>query len=161
MPWIPLALAAAGTVAGVVGANKQAKAVSAANATNDARLAQQDQSAWNAYLLSRGVNPAGSTTGQLPANAEAVNFKLPLYAKANFTVPGAQKTWRKKGSTIPVGTLARGTTSFQTDPSSNPYVMAAGSPDSGKSSFKNDLLIGNPLGIGGEDRSFLDPFGIF
>ena len=141
------------------GSKKQTDAVEDANAANDARLAKQDQSAWNAYLLSRGVNPAGTATGTLPTSAEAVNFKLPLYARASFTKPGATKTWRKKGSTVAPGTLARGNTSFAQPAASNPYVLPAGS--TGGSSRTNDLLIGNPLGIGGKDRSFLDPLGIF
>lgn len=151
--------AALGAGASMYGANKQSKDNAAANATNDARLAKQDQSAWNAYLLSLGIKPNRATTGELPTTNEAVNRKLPAWASASFTKPGAQKTWRKKGSTAPVGTLARGTTNFQSAPASNPYVMAAGTSGAGNTRTE-DFLIGNPAGIGGKDRSFMDPLGI-
>lgn len=123
MMWVGIGSAVLGAGTSLYGANKQAKSVAEANATNDARLAEQNQSAWNAYLLSRGVNPAGAATGSLPSNPQPVNSKLPLWATSSFAKPGATKTWRKKGSgTPPVGTLARNT-SFSGAPSSNPYVI--------------------------------------
>lgn len=134
MSAVALGIGVAGVAANVYGANKQAKAVDAANATNDARLAKQDQSAWNAYLLSLGIKPGGAATGSLPTNPEAVNRKLPFYANASFTRPGAQKTWRKKGTTVAPGMLSR--TGFSPSASSNPYVpqnMAV--PGGGGNSF--------------------------
>lgn len=129
MSAIALGVGLAGVGASIYGANKQAKAVKEANTTNDARLARQDQSAWNAYLISRGVNPGGAATGMLPTNPEAVNFKLPLYARASFTRPGAQKTWRKKGTAVAPGTLSRNT--FMPSASANPYVPQIPLPQSG------------------------------
>lgn len=122
--WGALASIAVPALTSLIGSNKQAKAVKEANATNDARLAKQDQSAWNAYLFSRGVNPGGAATGTLPTTAEAVNFKLPLYARAAFTKPGATKTWRKKGTTVAPGTLTRTPSTFSpANTAVNPFVM--------------------------------------
>lgn len=111
MSWIAVATIGAGALgAGVsaYGAKKQSKAVESANEANDARQAEQNQSAWNAYLISRGINPAGAKTGELPQNAQAVNSKLPLWATANFKTPGSQMTWRKKGSSPTPNSLVMG-----------------------------------------------------
>jgi hypothetical protein len=156
--WVAVGVGVAGIAAGAYGSAKQSKDNKAAQAQNAGLQEQQNAQAWANYLMTRGVNPAGAATGQLPANPQAINARLPLWATANFAKPGAAKTWRKKGSTAPVNTLTRGST-FASTPAVDPYTQAA--PASQGSSFKNDLLIGNPLGIGGKDRNFLDPLGIF
>ena len=160
MLWVGVGSAVLGAGASAYGANKQAKAVKAASAENAASQDAQNASAWANYLMTRGVNPAGAATGQLPSNPQAINSRLPLWASASFRQPGTQKVWRKKGTGTPsVGTLARGS-SFNTVPVEQLPIPAA-SASGGGSSRTNDLLIGNPLGIGGKDRSFFDPLGIF
>lgn len=77
---LPYIVAAAGTAASVYGANKQASAVSDANAANQATQAQQNQASWNNYLLTRGVYGNNAPTGTIPQGAQAVNTKLPLWA---------------------------------------------------------------------------------
>jgi len=85
------------------GANKQAKANAAAQADNKALQEEQNRSAWASYLMSRGVNPAGAQTGQLPSNPQPINARLPLWATASFSK--GPKKWRKKGAYAPAGTL--------------------------------------------------------
>lgn len=159
MMWVGIGTGVAGLAAGAYGANKQSKAVKAASAENAAQQDKQNASAWANYLMTRGVNPAGAATGQLPSNPQPINTRLPFWASASFRTPGTQKVWRKKGTGTPaVGTLSRGS-AFATAPVEALPNPAASS--SGGSSRTNDLLIGNPLGIGGKDRSFFDPLGIF
>jgi hypothetical protein len=159
--WVAVAIGGSAVLgAGVtmIGANKQSKAIKDAQNTNAELQGQQNNSAWQAYLMSRGLDPMGATAGNMPGGVRAINAKLPLWATVNMKVPGAKPTWRKKGSNAPANTLARlpavaaEPTSVWAEP-----AMAGG----GGSSRTNDLLIGNPLGIGGKDRSFFDPLGIF
>lgn len=108
MPWlIPAVTAVAGIGTSLYGANKQAKANQAAQAENARLQEQQNAQAWANYLMTRGVNPAGATSGQIPANPQAINARLPLWATANFAKPGARKTWRKVGSSPTPNTLSR------------------------------------------------------
>lgn len=156
--WVAVGVGVAGVATSMYGANKQSKDNKAAQAQNAALQEQQNAQAWANYLMTRGVNPNGAATGQIPTNPQAINSRLPLWATANFAKPGAQKTWRKKGSTPTANTLSRGGTYYNA-PSADPYTQAA--PAKEGSSKMNDILIGNPLGIGGKDRNFLDPLGIF
>jgi len=103
-----LLVGAGGIGASLYGANKQSKATQEAASLNDARQAEQNAAAWANYLMTRGINPSGAQTGQIPANPQAINARLPLWATANFARPGATKTWRKKGTTAPANTLTRG-----------------------------------------------------
>lgn len=89
--------------ASVYGANKQASATEAAQQANQASTASSNLSAWQNYLLSRGVNPSGVTaTGQMPASTNtstgAYNTKLPLWANVGSTF-GQPKRYVKAGST--------------------------------------------------------------
>ncbi len=144
--------------ASLYGANKASKDNKAAQAANAELQTQQNNSAWQSYLMSRGVNPQGAAAGVIPAGPP-INARLPLWATANFKVPGAQPTWRKKGTTMPANTLSR-VSSFGTygSPVATDTAPAGGG---GGNSRTKDILIGNPLGIGGKDRSFFDPLGIF
>ncbi len=158
--WIGIGAAVLGAGASLYGANKQSKAVKDAAATNATSQDAQNQSAWASYLMSRGVNPSGASTGTIPSNPQAINAKLPLWANAAFS--SGPKGWRKKGTGgAPVGTLAP-TTFAQpaADPSATASALTQPAADKGSSKI-NDILIGNPLGIGGADRSWFDPLGIF
>lgn len=145
-----------GAGASIYGANKQSKAQQAASAQNQESVDKQNASAWASYLLSRGVNPNGVATGQIPTNPVAVNSRLPLWANVQrsgraspgFRIGGAGGNVRLAPS-APASAM----------PVSEP--VAAPVSSGGGSSRTNDLLIGNPLGIGGKDRSFFDPLGIF
>jgi hypothetical protein len=95
--------AAVGAGVSMYGANKQAKANQAATATNARLQEEQNRSAWASYLMSRGVNPAGAQTGQLPSNPQAINSRLPLWATASFSK--GPKKWRRKGAYAPAGTI--------------------------------------------------------
>lgn len=161
MSAIALGVGLAGVAASAYGASQQNKAVKGANAQNAALQDEQNQSAWNAYLLSRGINPTGAATGQIPQNAQAVNSRLPLWATANFKNPGAKPTWRKKGSSPTPNSLVL---SSQLVGSPTAGAGAASQPKDGATkdpSKVQDILMGNPFGLGGKDRSWLDPFGIF
>ncbi len=161
MSAIALGVGLAGAAASVYGANKQKKSVDAANTANAGLQAEQNQSAWNAYLLSRGINPTGAVTGQIPQNAQAVNTRLPLWATASFKKPGAQPTWRKKGSGPTPNSLVTASQLVGAPSTTGTELVALPSNGSKGPSKVEDFLIGNPLGIGGKDRNFLDPFGIF
>ena len=156
--WVAVGVGVAGVAASAYGANKQSKDNKAAQNQNVASQEEQNRLAWANYLMTHGLNPANAQTGVLPANGQAINSRLPLWATANFARPGAQKTWRKKGTTPTAGQLTRGMAYEQ--PALSTALATTGTGEGG-SSFKNDLLIGNPLGIGGKDRNFLDPLGIF
>lgn len=95
--WIIPALAGAGGIAaGVFGANKQAGTIEDANKANIASQDKTNAAAWSAYLMTRGVNPNGAVTGQIPTNPQAINSRLPLWANANFAT--GRTGWRKKGA---------------------------------------------------------------
>lgn len=83
-----LVVGALGAGATAYGANKQSKAQQAASASNAASQDKTNASAWASYLMSRGVNPNGATTGQIPTNPQAVNTRLPLWATVNRTAGG-------------------------------------------------------------------------
>ena len=87
--WVAVAIggsAIVGAGVGLYGANKQSQNVSDTNAANAQLQTQQNNSAWQAYLLSRGVNPQGATAGNMPATMQATNTRLPLWA--TWTMPG-------------------------------------------------------------------------
>lgn len=70
-----------GAGATVYGAVTQQKASNAANAANQANVTQANNESWTNYLMSRGINPGGVVPyGTIPANAPAINTKLPLWA---------------------------------------------------------------------------------
>lgn len=71
----------------------------AANNENQALQAKQNQSAWAAYLMSRGVNPNGAETGTIPSNPQAINSKLPLWA--TWKIPATPGTAGNPGTTTP------------------------------------------------------------
>lgn len=84
--WGAAIAGALGVGASLYGANKQAKDNQAAQSQNADLQAQQNNSAWQAYLMSRGINPMGATAGTIPTGAQAINSKLPLWA--TMTIPG-------------------------------------------------------------------------
>ncbi len=159
--WVGIGIAALGAASTAYGANKQAKANTAAANTNAAAQDKQNQSAWASYLLSRGVNPNGAATGEIPTNPQPVNAKLPLWANASFSTGPAG--WRKKGSGgAPVGTLAPATYAQPApDPSTTAAAVAQPSGSSGNSLNNTAVNILNPLGIGGKNKNWYDPLGIF
>lgn len=159
MMWVGIGSLAVGAGTTIYGANKQSKDNKAAQAQNAELQDKQNAAAWANYLMQRGLNPNGAVTGQIPTSGQAINTKLPLWASANFAAPGAKSRWVKKGTLPTRNTLARQTyTQAPALPASTTAAASSGSEDSSR---LNDVLIGNPLGIGGKDRSFLDPLGIF
>ncbi len=164
--WVAIGVGVAGVAVSAYGANKQSKDNKAAIASNATLQDEQNRSAWASYLMSRGVNPAGAQTGQIPANPQAINAKLPLWANASFA--SGPKVWRKKGSGgAPVGTLGPVTYYQPAAPVAAPVAApTTGSPGGGMFDRTNKQLVadigtGNLLGLGGKDRSFFDPLGIF
>lgn len=99
MMWVGIGSLALGTGASLYGASRQAGAVRDANAQNAELQREQNQSAWNAYLLSRGINPGGAATGEIPSNPQPVNSRLPLWANVERS-PQARQGFR-------IGTGAR------------------------------------------------------
>lgn len=101
---------ALGAGAAIYGANKQSKDNQKAIDANTASVNKADNSAWNNYLLTRGLyTGGGAPTGTIPGMAPggAVNTKLPFWANAsapapstnpllNNSTPGAGSTWVKK-----------------------------------------------------------------
>ncbi len=171
--WVAIGVGVAGAAASVYGANKQSKAAKDAAATNAGAQDAQNQSAWASYLMSRGVNPQGAATGEIPTNPQAINAKLPLWANAAFS--SGPVGWRKKGSGgAPVGTLgqlpmapgqstADALTSNATPAGSNPstasklgtYAINAAAPGLGT------VLSGKPVTVGNVLKDALNPFGWF
>lgn len=85
---LALSAAAAGVGATLYGANKQAKANQSAQNANIAQQDKQNDAAWTAWLMSKGVQPTSSVTyGTMPAAgaSKAVNTRLPLWANVNFS----------------------------------------------------------------------------
>lgn len=111
--------AIAGLGVSAVGISQQNKANNAANATNQEAIAKADQSAWNSYLMGRGIYGGNAAPGVIPTNAQAVNSKLPLWANVTRTpAGGGTARWVKKG-TIPTpatSTLATTMPGQQTQP---------------------------------------------
>lgn len=151
-------LIGAGVSAGaaIYGANKQSKDNKAANAQNAESQAEQNRIAWANYLMTRGVNPAGAATGQLPSNPQAINSRLPLWANVQrqgtasrgFRIPG-----RNAGPRLSAGA---GFSTAATDPAA--AVAADGKP-SGSQRVANFL---DPLNVSvGKNKNFLDPLGLF
>lgn len=96
MAWVAAATAVIGAGTSIYGANKQSDAIADANRINQQTQTDQNRAAWAAYLMTRGVNPTGAATGQIPTNPQAINTRLPLWANANFAT--GKTGWRKKGS---------------------------------------------------------------
>jgi hypothetical protein len=86
MMWVGIGTAVLGAGTSIYGANKQKQAQQDANNANQASIADADQSAWNAYLMQRGLNAGGTAPfGVIPQNAQAVNQKLPLWANVRMS----------------------------------------------------------------------------
>lgn len=99
LPWLaaaaPALLGAAGIGASLIGANKQSKDQAAADAQNRAAAAESDRVAWQRYLMQRGLYAGPNVaTGEIPAYAQSVNSRLPLWANATFKT--SAPTWRRK-----------------------------------------------------------------
>lgn len=94
--WVAVAIggsAIVGAGVGLYGANKQSQAVADTNKQNAELQTQQNNSAWQAYLMSRGLNPQGSAAGVIPTNPQPINARLPLWANVNVTT--GPKTWTR------------------------------------------------------------------
>lgn len=159
MIWVGIGTAVLGAGVNYMGQQQQKKSNAAAIASNEANQDKQNNSAWQSYLLSRGVNPAGATAGNIPGNAQAVNTKLPLWAVANFKTPGGSTGWRKKGSAA--GTLAPMPAYATGAPAVDPNASAAAADGkvSGTQRVANFL---DPLNVSvGKNKNFLDPLGLF
>ena len=162
MMWVGIGSAVLGAGASLYGANKQAGASKDAANQNAALQDKQNQAAWANYLMTRGLNPNGAVTGQLPTNPQAINTRLPLWATANFAAPGTKSRWVKKGTVPTAGTLA--TTSYTPAPvapvSAGEMAGASGNGSGGKQGIA-DILDPLNLAIGNNRNNFFDPLGIF
>lgn len=78
--WVAISVAAVGAGTSIYGASQQRVANNKAADANQKAQADQNAAAWSNYLMSRGLNPAGAQTGQIPQNAQAINQRLPLWA---------------------------------------------------------------------------------
>jgi len=159
MLWVGIGTAVVSAGTSLYGANKQSKDNKAAQAQNAALQGEQNQSAWASYLMSRGVNPAGAQTGQLPTNPQAINAKLPLWASVKRS-PQVAQGFRLGARKNVAPRLSMTPQNFQNTNAADADAAAV-TPSKKGSSNMNDILIGNPLGIGGKDRSWYDPLGIF
>lgn len=104
MSWVSAAIAGAGLVTNLYGANKQRQDQKGADSTNRAAIAKADQDQWNAYLLQRGLNGGGAVPyGQVPTNAAPVNTRLPLWSNLTTGMqPSAGPLVRRKAGAPPV-----------------------------------------------------------
>ena len=99
---LAIGLGAAALIGGgttLIGANEQSKATAAANTANQDEQAGINQTAWDNYLLARGLNTGANPapTGTVPTSgATAANTKLPLWANVN--VSGTPTQWTKTGT---------------------------------------------------------------
>jgi hypothetical protein len=106
MSAIATAVIASGVIGAGVnmhGANKQAKATSAANSANLASQQESERQNWIRYLMTRGITPTADTrTGEVPGAVPggAMNTKLPLWANVvTQNVPGLAT--KAKQGTVP------------------------------------------------------------
>jgi hypothetical protein len=83
--WVAVAVGVVGAGASAYGANKQAKANKSAQNQNAQLQQDENNSAWQSYLMSRGLDPMGATAGTIPTGAPAINAKLPLWANVNVS----------------------------------------------------------------------------
>lgn len=98
MMWVGIGSAVLGAGTSLYGASQQRVANNKAADANQKAQADANQASWANYLMSRGLNPAGATTGQIPQNAQAINQRLPLWANVRSnTIPGAQQTATSTG----------------------------------------------------------------
>jgi hypothetical protein len=112
MSWVAVAGIAVGAGTAIYGANKQKQNQQDANAANQASIANADQSAWNAYLMQRGINGGGNVPfGQIPTNPQIVNSKLPLWA--NVRMNPAAVTARTAGTPMSTTNQPRRATGFK------------------------------------------------
>jgi len=112
MMWVGIGTAVLGAGTSIHGANKQKQAQEEANKANQASIANSDLSAWQGYLMQRGLNPSGVTQfGQIPTNAQAVNTKLPLWA--NVRMNPAAVTARTAGTPMSTTNQPRRATGFK------------------------------------------------
>ena len=138
MSWVAIAIggsALLGAGASIYGANKQSQANSSANDANVAAQNKQNDSAWQNWLMSKGLaSNTPLTAGTMPTASQgyAVNTRLPLWA----TMP-VQTTsrWTKGGTqnanAIPSSTMGgyAGTSSGMQSVSSMPTGSTySGSP---------------------------------
>jgi hypothetical protein len=89
--WVAVAIggsAVLGAGVSMYGANKQSKAMQDAQNKNAELQTQQNNSAWQGYLMSRGLDPMGATSGNIPSGGRALNTKLPLWATVNLNRSG-------------------------------------------------------------------------
>lgn len=160
-----LIVSAMGAGTAIYGADQQRKNNNTAIDANAALQDKTNQSAWASYLLSRGLNPAGSSTGVIPTNAQATNTRLPLWANVTRG-GGAAKGFRLGANSGGGPRLALGGGSFNQPAAAD----SAGSPVAGNGEkstidkLRPDNLfvtVTNPLDIGGKDKTWYDPLGIF
>lgn len=90
MMWVAIGTTAAGIGTNLYGANKQAKTQARTDDQNRAAIEKADQSAWNNYLLQRGLYGGNAPTGTIPGMqpGAAVNARLPLWATMSFPQQG-------------------------------------------------------------------------
>lgn len=70
----------------LVGANKQAGAIDSANQANQQAQQQQNNLQWQAWLMSKGIQPTNPVTaGTMPTSFTAINTRLPLWANVNVS----------------------------------------------------------------------------
>lgn len=141
--------AVAGAGAAVYGASQAGKAQDAATAAGSASAAASDNSAWHSYLLSRGLDPTGAATGQIPQGAAPVNTRLPLWASVTATPPGGTTParWAKVGSPLrrPTFALSSGISYNQ----AAPPLGGGGSVPVGTPGSANSPGSGDQFGPGG------------
>lgn len=101
MAWTALAILG-GSALGLMGANKQAKAIENTNQANLQAQKESDRENWDRYLLTRGIDAK-------KGNA-AVNSRLPLWANVNVVRPSSTSFRLVPKGTAPVQTRITGMT---------------------------------------------------
>lgn len=180
--WVGIGALVVGAAGTLYSSNAQKKASQAATNANVSSQDKVNDSAWTAWLMSKGIQPTTPVSaGTIPTagNYSAINTKLPIWANVNYgtSVPGSNGGIRlvKKGS--PTTTGITGFAKTPPAPAAITEADAAAAASGGGKGGAADLAVkGAKLGVGtllaGGDpllggvvannyKKVLDPFGIF
>ena len=180
--WVGIGALVVGAGTSLYSANAQKKASQAATNANVASQDKVNDSAWTAWLMSKGIQPTTPVSaGTIPTagNYSAINTRLPIWANVNYgtSAPGSNGGMRlvKKGSPTTAGIT--GFAKAPAVPVATTEGDAAAAASGGGKNGAVDLAVkGAKLGVGtflaGGDpvlggvvannyKKVLDPFGVF
>jgi hypothetical protein len=158
--WIGLGAIAVGTAGTLYSTNAQKKANQSAQNANQAQQDKQNDFSWNAWLMSKGVQPnAPLTAGTMPTPGgySAVNTKLPLWA--TMKMPSTSTSGKAASAANRVrltGTAASPSIAGADGQSAEP-----GKKGRGITLDPLNLMGDRPRTAGNLVKTTLDPLGLF